>query len=43
MNANGTITTDLDLGPTGLLIDGTWREASGGETIEVRPRPASRR
>jgi betaine-aldehyde dehydrogenase len=28
-------TPDLDLGPTGLLIDGRWREASGGATIEV--------
>jgi acyl-CoA reductase-like NAD-dependent aldehyde dehydrogenase len=35
MATDATTTPDLDLGPTGLLIDGTWREAAEGATIEV--------
>ncbi|MEA2673946.1 MAG: hypothetical protein QOI92_1138, partial [Chloroflexota bacterium] len=35
MATNAMTTPDLDLGPTGLLIDGSWREARGGETFEV--------
>ncbi|HEX4751701.1 MAG TPA: aldehyde dehydrogenase family protein [Solirubrobacterales bacterium] len=35
MTTNGTMTPDLDLGPTGLLINGSWREAAAGATIEV--------
>ena len=35
MASTGLTTPDLDLGPSGLLIDGSWREARGGETIEV--------
>ncbi|MFT3864246.1 MAG: aldehyde dehydrogenase family protein [Solirubrobacterales bacterium] len=44
MTADGGSTThpELELGPTGLLIDGRWRGAAAGGTIEVIA-PASER